>query len=73
MRSVFSNSRLTSPLITSELYHQGNFYEAFHSDLKRARNRVIIESPFLTMRRVDALAPRLQALVKKRCYGNREH
>ena len=65
MRSVFSNSRATSQLITSKLYNQDNFYEAFHSDLKRARNRVILESPFLTMRRVNALAPQLQAVLRK--------
>lgn len=66
---MFSLSRSTSvsasELATSELYNQDKFYDAFSRDLSRAQRRVVIESPFITMRRLNALLPTLQRLRRK--------
>ena len=42
---------------SSKLYDQDTFYTAFKRDLKRCRRELIIESPFITARRMDALLP----------------
>ena len=48
-----------------KLYDQNSFYEAFIKDLRNARNMVIIESPFMTKRRVEQLSPILEKLVNR--------
>lgn len=63
MFSLSRNSTIYAPeLATSQLYNQDKFYDAFSRDLRRARTRVVIESPFITMRRLNALLPTLQRL-----------
>jgi len=52
-------------LSTSQLFDQNKFYDVFTSDLRCARTRVIIESPFITMKRLNALLPTLQRLRSK--------
>lgn len=51
--------------VDSRLYNQDSFYNAFMKDLKKAQTRVIVESPFMTMRRVNQLAPILEKLVNR--------
>ena len=51
-------------LLTSRLYDEQTFYDAFISDLKRCKQEVIIESPYMTVKRVNSLAPILKKLVK---------
>lgn len=41
----------------SKLYDQNTFYKAFEHDLKRCKRELIIESPFITARRMNALLP----------------
>lgn len=50
---------------TSKLYDQNTFYKAFERDLKHCRRELIIESPFITTRRMNALLP-LFARLRKR-------
>lgn len=52
-------------LATSQLFDQEKFYDVFTGDLRRARTRVVIESPFITMKRLNALLPALQRLRAK--------
>lgn len=52
-------------LTNSQLYDQDNFYKSFISDIKRAKKQVIIESPFITNRRVNTLLPVLSKLSKR--------
>lgn len=40
-----------SPLLTSQLFDEHSFFAAFSRDLKGARQEVIIESPYITVRR----------------------
>jgi phosphatidylserine/phosphatidylglycerophosphate/cardiolipin synthase-like enzyme len=47
---------------SSCLYDQKSFYKAFLRDLERAQSRVIIESPFITSRRMSVLFPILRKL-----------
>lgn len=58
MRNLFT-SQSSASLIVSKLHDQDSFYTAFEHDLGRARKRIVIESPFLTMRRVSTLLPQL--------------
>jgi phosphatidylserine/phosphatidylglycerophosphate/cardiolipin synthase-like enzyme len=50
---------------SSHLYNQGSFYQAFIKDLERARSLVIIESPFITRKRMNMLLPTLSGLRAK--------
>ena len=46
----------------SALFDNNTFYKAFERDLRRARHSVIIESPFITRRRMEHLLPLLMKL-----------
>ena len=43
--------------LKTKLLDQDNFYLAFQSDIRAAKHEVIIESPFLTLRRLKLLLP----------------
>lgn len=60
-RCLFKQSS-ENDLLSSELYNQDTFYEAFICDLERCRREVIIESPFITLRRFHTLYPALRRL-----------
>jgi len=49
----------------STLFDSNTFYGAFQRDLSRARRLVIIESPFITIRRYRTLEPILQGLARR--------
>lgn len=49
----------------SKLFDNNTFYRAFERDLRRARQSVIIESPFITSRRMEHLLPILTKLRRK--------
>jgi phosphatidylserine/phosphatidylglycerophosphate/cardiolipin synthase-like enzyme len=53
---------------SSHLYDQDTFYKAFLHDLERANSLVVIESPFITSKRMNMLFP---ALAKLRAKGVR--
>lgn len=42
-------------LTSSSLYDQSTFYDRFYKDLRSAKRRVVIESPFITQRRSTPL------------------
>ena len=46
-----------------ELFNERTFYKEFVKDLRHCKSEVIIESPFLTARRINALLPELRLLV----------
>ena len=52
-------------LPSSRLYDQDTFYKAFLRDIERAQTRVIIESPFITEKRMNLLLPTLLKLRNK--------
>ncbi|NCU38477.1 hypothetical protein EOL96_05490 [Candidatus Saccharibacteria bacterium] len=49
----------------TKLYDQNTFYDRFTKDLLYAKTRVIIESPFMTSRRVNQLLPILEKLTRR--------
>jgi hypothetical protein len=49
----------------STLFDNNTFYRAFERDLRRARQSVIIESPFITNRRMEYLSPIFAKLRRK--------
>lgn len=51
--------------MNSGLYSQDTFYKAFQRDLSRAKSLVIIESPFITQRRVACLLPVIEKLKRR--------
>ena len=49
----------------SKLFDNNSFYKAFELDLRRTKQSVIIESPFITSRRMEHLLPILIKLRRK--------
>lgn len=49
-------------LSDSRLYDSQTFYSAFERDLTMCRSELLIESPFITTRRLEVLAPTLRKL-----------
>src|SRR6266568_5085756 len=53
----------TAPdLVTSKLFNEETFYPAFLKDLKNCQSELIIESPFITTKRLNQLLPTLEKL-----------
>lgn len=52
--------RQHTELLTSRLYNEQTFYRAFVQDLACSEQEVVIESPFLTTRRIASLMPKLK-------------
>jgi len=65
--ALFSRTSTTADagLATSQLYDQDTFYDALDRDLRHAKSLVVIESPFITRKRIARLLPTLQRL--QRC------
>lgn len=51
-----------SDLLASRLFNQDDFYKALSDDLLRAKHEVIIESPFLSSKRLNYLLPLFRKL-----------
>jgi len=49
----------------SSLFDNTSFYESFRKDLSKAYELVVIESPFITTRRVENLMPIIRRLRKR--------
>ena len=60
--SLCRPSSSSTDLLTSKLFDENTFYPAFLKDLAKCRSEVIIESPFLTTRRVSTILPTLTKL-----------
>lgn len=50
-------------LTTSILYDESTFYKKFVKDLSEAKEEVIIESPFITHKRLEMLKPTFEKIV----------
>lgn len=55
----------TSSLLRSQLLDEETFYDVFVSDVRRARKSIIIESPFITTRRLKSLLHELKRASKR--------
>lgn len=65
MFSLLKRQTGQSDLIGSKLFSDGNFYPTFQKDLQKCQRELIIESPFITQRRLATLSPILQKLKNK--------
>ncbi len=55
--------KISAPeLLTPELLNEETFYPALTKDLKNCQSELIIESPFITSRRLNRLLPTLEKL-----------
>jgi phosphatidylserine/phosphatidylglycerophosphate/cardiolipin synthase-like enzyme len=65
---MFSILRREAPteLIDSRLFDQHDFYPAFLKDLGKCQHEAIIESPFITGRRLGTLLPTIEKLKTRR-------
>jgi hypothetical protein len=52
-------------LLSSKLYDQNTFYNAFIYDLRNCTKELIIESPFITAKRMSELLPIFRKLAKR--------
>ena len=59
------NRQSGSDITMSKLYDQDSFYKAFLSSIRACRNELVIESPFITARRMNALLPVFRKLSKR--------
>lgn len=64
-RWLHLSSTEPTELLTSSLYDDSTFYAQFERDLKKCRQEVIIESPFVTGRRVNLLIPVFEKLRRR--------
>jgi hypothetical protein len=56
------NPQIDNGLLSSTLLSQDNFYDTFTKDLLRAKHEVIIESPFISFKRINYLLPTFRKL-----------
>lgn len=66
MRNIFNRSDKPVDLLASTLFNEETFYQAFQKDLNKTTHEVVIESPFITNRRLALLLPLLQKLKDRR-------
>lgn len=53
-------------LTSSRLYDESTFYSALLKDIKKCKKELIIESPFITHRRLSQLLPEFKKLTKRK-------
>ena len=66
MLSILRNITSSQKLLTSHLYDEKTFYRTFLQDLRNAKRNIVIESPYLTERRVNYFMPLLRQLRKRK-------
>lgn len=65
MFNFFKSSQSSAELLSSKLFDENTFYEAFIKDLKKCREEAVIESPYITCNRMELIEPVCEKLVKR--------
>jgi hypothetical protein len=65
MRFPFQQSS-SSALLRSQLFNEKTFYRAFSDDLRKCKEEVIIESPFITTYRMKSIMPIFNDLLDRK-------
>jgi len=65
MFKIFKKQVDPAPLLSSELFDEHSFYNAFSKDIRTAYTRIIIESPYITSRRAQEISPLLNKAVNR--------
>lgn len=63
MKLSLRKSQRITDFLSSKLFDQNSFYDTFMCDLAKARHEVVIESPFLTYKRLNFFLPTFRKLV----------
>jgi phosphatidylserine/phosphatidylglycerophosphate/cardiolipin synthase-like enzyme len=63
---LIPSKTVPSDSIVSKLYSENTFYPALIKDMKKCQSELIIESPFITNRRLQELLPIFQKLKDRR-------
>lgn len=66
MFSILTRPNKTSDLLCSKLFNDETFYPTLLKDLNKASAEVIIESPFITNRRLNSIMPVLEKLKSRK-------
>ena len=66
MLGILRNITGSQKLLTSHLYNEKTFYRAFLQDLRDARRKVVIESPYLTERKAKYFMPLFRQLYRRK-------
>lgn len=66
MFNILSRPKTTPDLAGSKLYSQDDFYPAFQKDLGKCQQEAIIESPFITNRRLELLLPAFEKMKSRK-------
>ncbi len=66
MFSFLKQQTNNAGLTDSRLFSEKDFYAAFQRDIQRCQHEAIIESPFITQRRLATLLPAIQKLKARR-------
>jgi len=62
---LFTPRTRSIDMTDTKLFNEHSFFKAFSNDIKAAKTSVIIESPYMTVRRSTELAPLCARLAKK--------
>ena len=65
MFKLLQRQAAPTDLLTSSLFDENTFYEKFERDLNKCQQELIIESPFVTNRRLRHLMPTFEKLKKR--------
>jgi hypothetical protein len=57
--------QLKDEMHDSELFDESNFYSGFIKDILSAKQEIIIDSPYITTKRVDSLLPFFEQAIRK--------
>ena len=63
MFKIFKKHTNPTPLLTSDLFDEHSFYKQFSNDIRNANKLIVIESPYITGRRANEIAPLLRSAV----------
>lgn len=55
----------SNPLLSSQLFNEKSFFQAFNRDLEKCEKEVIIESPYITKARMKIIMPIFERLLEK--------
>jgi len=62
---MFRLRRNQTGLLNSQLFDEHSFYKAMSADIKTARQSILIESPFITVRRSKEISILFRKVIKK--------
>lgn len=65
MFKIFNKRADPTPLLSSELFDEHSFYKEFSKDIRVAHKEIVIESPYITLRRASEIAPLLSKAIRR--------